>query len=45
MIKLYKNEIKFSPGKEPYITYKISENADAVIIRKIKEFLKIARQM
>lgn len=42
LVKLYKNEIKFSPGKEPYITYKITENADAVIIKKIKEFLKNA---
>ena len=26
LIKKYRNEIKFSPGKDPYITYKLPEN-------------------
>ena len=36
LIKMYRNEIKFSPGKEPYITYKITENSDAIILKKVK---------
>lgn len=40
LIKEYRNEIKFSPGKDPYITYKLPENSDAVIIKKVKDFLK-----
>lgn len=39
LIKKYRNEIRFSPGKEPYITYKVSENTDTIIIKKVKEFL------
>lgn len=39
LIKKYRNEIKFSPGKDPYITYKLPENSDAVIIKKVKDFL------
>ncbi|MBO5479279.1 MAG: transcription-repair coupling factor [Clostridia bacterium] len=41
LVKKYRNEIRFSPGKEPYITYKVPENSDSVIIKKVKEFLKI----
>lgn len=40
LIKKYRNEIRFSPGKEPYITYKIPQNSNAIIIRRIKEFLQ-----
>ena len=40
LIKKYRNEIRFSPGKEPYITYKVPENTDTVIVKKVKEFLK-----
>lgn len=40
LIKKYRNEIKFSPGLDPYITYKLPENSDAVIIKKVKDFLK-----
>ncbi len=40
LIKTYRNQIKFSPGKEPYITYKVLDNSDSVIIKKIKGFLK-----
>lgn len=43
LVKKYRNAIRFSPGKEPYITYKIEENADAVILKKIKEFLQAAK--
>lgn len=39
LIKKYRNEIKFSAGKEPYITYKVPENTDTIIIKKVKEFL------
>lgn len=39
LIKKYRNEIRFSPGKEPYITYKVPENTDTIIIKKVKEFL------
>lgn len=40
LIKKYRNEIRFSQGIDPYITYKLPENEDAVIIKKIKDFLK-----
>lgn len=40
LVKKYRNEIKFSQGMEPYITYKLPENSDAVIVKKIKDFLK-----
>lgn len=39
LIKKYRNEIRFSPGKEPYITYKVPENTDTIIVKKVKEFL------
>lgn len=52
LMEEYKNKIKFSPGKEPYVTYKLWENkgltnkqlkkSDAVMIKRIKEFLKYA---
>ena len=40
LLKKYRNEIRFSPGKEPYVTYKVPENSDSVIVKKVKEFLK-----
>ncbi len=40
LVKKYRNEIKFSKSIEPYVTYKILENDDAIIVRKVKEFLK-----
>lgn len=43
LVKTYRNQIRFSPGKEPYITYKIPENADAVILKKIKDFLQMVK--
>ena len=40
LLKKYKNQIKFSPGKEPYISFKINSNSDNIIIKNIKEFLE-----
>ncbi len=40
LVKKYRNEIKFSKSIELYVTYKILENDDAIIVRKVKEFLK-----
>lgn len=40
LLKKYRNQIKFSPGKEPYITYRVPENSDSIIVKKVKEFLK-----
>lgn len=45
LIKKYRNEIRFSPGKEPYITYKVSQNSDNIIVKKVKEFLKTIRRL
>ena len=39
IIKQYPKEIRFSPGKDPYVTYRIPETADRIILQKIKEFL------
>lgn len=39
LVKKYRNEIKFSPGREPYITYKVADNSNATILNKIKDFL------
>ncbi len=38
IIKKYKDRVKFSPGKIPYITYKINDNN---ILEEIKEFLNV----
>lgn len=43
LLKKYRNNIKFSPGKEPYITYKIDDLSDNKLLYKIKEFLKSMR--
>lgn len=40
LVKKYRNSIKFSPGKEPYITYKLENNSDKVILGKIKELIR-----
>lgn len=45
LLKKYRNEIRFSPGKEPYITYKVPENSDSVIVKKVKEFLKTIKEI
>lgn len=39
LLKEYRNKIKFSPGKEPYITYKIEELSDDRILKEIQKFL------
>lgn len=40
IIKLYNNKIKFSPGKDAYITLKIESNSNKVIIDEVKRFLQ-----
>ena len=39
LIKKYKNRVKFSPGKIPYITIKIENSSSKQIFKEIKEFL------
>ena len=39
LVKEYNDEIRFSPGTEPYITLKNKENTDKKVLKKIKEFL------
>ena len=39
LINVYKNRIKFSPGKEPYITYKLGSTQN--VLKEIIDFLKI----
>ncbi len=41
LLEKYKNKVKFSPGREPYITYKIEATNDDKMLEEIKEFLKI----
>ena len=40
LIKKYRNKIKFSPGSQPYITYKIEALSDIKILTQIQDFLK-----
>lgn len=40
LIKEYRNEIKFSPGKEPYITLILGTTSEEKILDKVKEFLR-----
>ena len=40
IVKLYNNKIKFSPGKDSYITLKLESNSNKVIIEEVKKFLK-----
>ncbi len=40
LIKEYRNSIKFSPGREPYITLNLYTTSEEKIIEKVKEFLK-----
>ena len=37
MLKIYKNRIKFTPGVEPYITFKITD--ERKVLEECKEFL------
>ena len=39
LVKEYKDDIRFSPGAEPYITLKNKEENAKVILKKAKEFL------
>ena len=39
LVKEYKEDIRFSPGAEPYITLKNKEEKAKVILKKAKEFL------
>ena len=36
-MKIYRNRIKFSPSKEPYITYKLADLKK--VLEECKEFL------
>lgn len=40
LIKEYRNSIKFSPGRESYITLNLNTTSEEKIIEKVKEFLK-----
>lgn len=40
LIKEYRNLIKFSPGREPYITFNLETTSEEKIIEKVKDFLK-----
>ena len=39
LVKEYKDNIRFSPGTEPYITLKNKEDNAKIILKKAKEFL------
>ncbi len=39
LLKKYRNQIKFSPAREPYITYKAKEGTD--LLKEVKDFLKV----
>lgn len=39
LLEKYKTKVKFSPGREPYITYKINSLSDTDILKEVKEFL------
>lgn len=40
LIKIYGNDIKFSPGVKPMITYKISKKSEKELLLEIENFLK-----
>lgn len=40
LIKIYGNDIKFSPGVKPMITYKISKKSEKELLIEIENFLK-----
>lgn len=40
MLTKWKNKIKFSPGSQPYVTYKIQTNDEKEILKEIKHFLE-----
>lgn len=37
LMKIYRNRIKFSPSREPYITFKLASEKD--VLNECKEFL------
>jgi len=39
IVNKYGRRIKFSPGKDPYITLKLEKNSDEQILKDIKEYL------
>lgn len=39
LVKIYQNKIKFSPGREPYITLKMENMSEKMILKEIKKFL------
>ena len=39
IVKIYNNKIKFSPGKDTYITLKLESNSNKIIIDETKKFL------
>ena len=40
VLEKYKTKVKFSPGREPYITYKIANLNDTKTLEEIKSFLE-----
>ena len=40
LIKVYGNDIKFSPGVKPMITYKISKKSEKELLLEVENFLK-----
>ena len=40
LIKEYKNNIRFSTGKEPYITLQLAETGEKQVLNIVKEFLQ-----
>lgn len=40
LITKWKNKIKFSPGSQPYVTYKIQDKKEEDLLKEIKEFLQ-----
>lgn len=39
LIKKYKEKLKFSPGKEPYLTYKIKPESEKQLLKELEELL------
>ena len=44
LIQEYKNNVSFSPGKEPYITLKSKANSEIGQLEEIKGFLKLGTE-
>ena len=40
LVSKYRNQIRFSPAKDPYITLKVEDVSENRIIEEIKNFLK-----